>query len=118
MKSGSAFLIFPLHFNTQRICMKQKLMDLFMSKIVESAKTPQEVSSYSLIRTGTGSWSMKIYWKGKAKSKVQASIVIKLNNDIEATIASIHAMEQIIENGTKVDIDFGQKAKKERGTGW
>ena len=89
-----------------------------MSKLEESAKTPQEISSYSLIRTGTGSWSMKIYWKGKSKSKVQASIVVKLNNDIDATVSAIHAMESIIENGTKADIDFGQKAKKERGTGW
>jgi len=98
--------------------MKQKLLDLFMSKIKESVKTEQDVSSYSLIRTGTGLWTMKIYWKGKAKSQIQASIVIRLNNDISATKLAIDAMEKIIENGTKTEIDFGQKAKKERGTGW
>ena len=98
--------------------MKQKLVDLFMSKIEESAKTPPDISSYSLIRTGTGSWSIKIYWKGKAKLKVQTSIVVKLNNDIKATKSAIDAMEQIIEDGTMVEIDFGQKIKKERGNQW
>ncbi len=99
--------------------MKNKLKELFMAKILASNKKQNDISSYSMIRTGTGSWNNKIYWKVQGQKKVQVSIIIKLNNDIETVKEAINAMEEIIYDGTKTEIDFEQKTKKTQGeSGW
>jgi len=99
--------------------MKHKLKELFMAKILASNKKQNDISSYAMVRTGTGSWTNKIYWKVQGKKKVQVSIVIKLNNDIETIKNAIDAMEEIIYDGTKTEIDFEQKTKREQGeSGW
>ena len=99
--------------------MKNKLKELFLSKILLAIKKPIDISSYSLIRSGTGSWANKIYWKGKAVEHSKVSITIKLNNDTNAVKDSIDAMEEIITDGSKTEIDFGQTIKTEKGTkGW
>lgn len=99
--------------------MQQKLKELFMSKINLAGKKPIDISSYTLIRAGTGSWNNKIYWKGKLKEKSIASIIVNLNNDIDTVKLAINAMEEIITIGSRTEIDFGQKIKTEKGKiGW
>lgn len=97
--------------------MEKKLKELFMLKIKASNKKEEDVSSYTIVRAGTGLFTMKIYWKGKSEKKSQTFINVKLNNDIEAMYNAAKAMESIILDGSLADIDFEQKTKTKKGDG-
>ena len=98
--------------------MEEKLKELFISKMKSSHKKEADVSSYTIIRSGTGLFTMKIYWKGKAKSQTETSINIRLNNNIESSFSAIKAMESIINDGSMAEIDFEQKIKTQKDAKW
>ena len=89
--------------------MIKKIEKLILSKVKTAQKTPQDISTYSLVRPSNGLFYLKIYWKGKAKKGGKTAIMIDLSFKASDAKDGIDAIEMVLKNAKEIEIDFDQQ---------